>query len=85
VKFLKPVGVCIRSHKEEYFLNPKESGMTRTSRAKWTCRSPTVTVFFSSTSLRGAHEYSRFWTIGSGADRALGALYALYEKKLEAK
>ncbi len=30
--------------------------------------------------MRDANEFERFWAVGSGADYALGAMYALYDK-----
>jgi len=36
-------------------------------------------------SYREVHEYKTFWAIGSGRQLAMGAMHALYEKKVSAK
>ncbi len=66
--------------KEQYFLNPKddEEDPYESSRIDGLLVNPHG--IFGVYALREVFEYSRFWAIGSGADFALGAMHALYER-----
>lgn len=65
--------------KEEYFLNSKEEDEDayETSRIDALLINPQG--LFGIYSLREVDQYSRFWAVGSGAEYALGAMYAVYD------
>lgn len=69
--------------KDQYFLNPKEGGEGEqdpyeSSRIDAVLANPQG--IFGVYALREVYEYSRFWAIGSGAEYALGAMYAVYDQ-----
>ncbi len=69
--------------KEQYFLNPKEGGEGEqdpyeSSRIDAVLANPQG--IFGVYALREVYEYDRFWAIGSGAEYALGAMYAVYDQ-----
>jgi ATP-dependent protease HslVU (ClpYQ) peptidase subunit len=68
--------------KEQYFLNPKDSedetAPYESSRIDALIAHPAG--IFGVYALREVYEYRRFWAIGSGAEYALGAMYALYDE-----
>ena len=66
--------------KEEYFLNSKdeEEDAYETSRIDALLMNPAG--IFGIYSLREVDQYTRFWAVGSGAEYALGAMHAVYEK-----
>lgn len=76
--FLKLHGVL----KEKYFLNV--GGKNENDDPYETSHIDAVIAnrhgIFAVYGLRDTNEFERFWAIGSGADFALGAMYALYER-----
>lgn len=75
--------------KEHYFLNPKDgddgddSDPYESSRIDALIANPQG--IFGVYALREVYEYERFWAIGSGAEYALGAMYASYEGEGDAE
>jgi len=73
--------------KEEYFLNPKdeenENDPYESSRIDALVANPHG--IFGVYALREVYEYDRFWAIGSGAEYALGAMYAAYDAAASAE
>lgn len=73
--------------KDHYFLNPKESeddhAAYESSRIDALVAHPGG--IFGVYALREVYEYRRFWAIGSGAEYALGAMYAIYEDSDDAE
>lgn len=69
--------------KEHYFLNPKEGGEDD-ERPYESSQIDALIVnphgVFGAFSMREVFEYSRFWAIGSGAEFALGAMFAVYDR-----
>ncbi|HYE96273.1 MAG TPA: hypothetical protein VD962_08695 [Rubricoccaceae bacterium] len=65
--------------KEEYYLKPdaEEGDPYESSQVTLLVASPHG--LFGVYDLREVHEYSRFWAMGSGADFALGAMFAVYD------
>ena len=67
--------------KERYFLNPRDEDSDKdpyeSSRIDALIANPHG--IFGIYALREVYEYSRFWAVGSGADFALGAMYAAYD------
>lgn len=67
--------------KDHYFLNPKEEESDKdpyeSSRIDALVANPGG--IFGVYALREVYEYRRFWAAGSGADYALGAMYAAWE------
>lgn len=67
--------------KEHYFLNPKEEESDKdpyeSSRIDALVANPWG--IFGVYALREVYEYRRFWAAGSGADYALGAMYAAWD------
>ena len=80
---------CLRSlHprlKSEYFLNPKEDEKDPYESSQMDLLIANRHGIFGVMSLREVFEYSRFWAIGSGADFALGAMHAVYDRDLTAR
>lgn len=66
--------------KEEYFLNPKEDEDDAYESTQIDALIINRSGIFGVFSLREVFEYTRFWAIGAGADFALGAMYALYDR-----
>jgi len=72
--------------KEEYFLLP-DSGQDgdpyESTQVSLLIASPTG--IFGVYDMREVHEYTRFWSMGSGASFALGAMHAAYEGDTDAE
>jgi ATP-dependent protease HslVU (ClpYQ) peptidase subunit len=66
--------------KERYFLNPKdeEDDPFESSHVEALIVNPNG--IFGAYALRDVLEYQRFWAVGSGADFAIGAMYAVYDQ-----
>ncbi len=66
--------------KEEYFLNSKDEDQDdyETSRIDGLLMTPRG--IFGIYSMREVDEYTRYWAVGSGADYALGAMHAVYDR-----
>jgi ATP-dependent protease HslVU (ClpYQ) peptidase subunit len=71
--------------KDEYYVNPKEGDKDPYESSQMDLLIANRHGVFGLMSLREAYEYSRFWAIGSGADYALGAMYAAYDLDLTAQ
>ena len=67
--------------KDEHFLNPKEEDDDPYESSQMTCMIANPTGIFAVYSMREVFEFDRFWSIGSGRDFALGAMYAIYERE----
>jgi len=65
--------------KEQYFLNPKDSDDDPYESTQIDAVIANKHGIFGVYSLRDVNEFSQFWAVGSGADYALGAMYAVYE------
>lgn len=66
--------------KDDYFMNPKDQETD-----PWENTQPVALVaspagIFGVYPFRDVHEFSRFWSMGSGRELALGALGALYDR-----
>jgi len=66
--------------KDEHFLNPKEEEDDPYESSQMTCMIANPWGIFAVYSMREVFEFDRFWSIGSGRDFALGAMYVLYDK-----
>ncbi len=69
--------------KEKYFLVPSSKGQDDDDPYETSHIDAVIANehgIFAVYSLRDSNEFNRFWAIGSGADYALGAMHALYEK-----
>jgi len=71
--------------KEEYFLNPKEDEEDAYESSRMDVLIVNASGIFGVYSLREVFEYSRFWALGSGAEFALGAMFALYDRSDDAE
>ncbi|RMG50919.1 MAG: MFS transporter [Gammaproteobacteria bacterium] len=71
--------------KEEYFLNPKEDEDDAYESTRMDALIANPDGIFGLFSLREVFEYQRFWAVGSGADYALGAMHALWERENDAE
>lgn len=71
--------------KDEAFLNPKEEDDDPYESSQLTALVVNPTGIFGVYSMREVFEFDRFWSIGSGRDFALGAMYAIYDTKKTAK
>ncbi len=71
--------------KDEAFLNPKEEDDDPYESSQLTALVVNPTGIFGVYSMREVFEFDRFWSIGSGRDFALGAMYAVYDTKKSAK
>jgi len=70
--------------KEKYFLNPKDEDDDPYESSRMDALIVNRRGVFAVYSMREVFEYSRFWAIGSGAEFALGAMHALYDRLDEA-
>ncbi|MCG6869558.1 MAG: MFS transporter [Gammaproteobacteria bacterium] len=70
--------------KEKYFLNPKDEDDDPYESSRMDALIVNPHGVFAFYSMREVFEYSRFWAIGSGAEFALGAMHALYDRLDEA-
>jgi ATP-dependent protease HslVU (ClpYQ) peptidase subunit len=66
--------------KDEAFLNPKEEEDDPYESSQMTCMIANPSGIYAVYSMREVFEFDRFWSIGSGRDFALGAMYAIYER-----
>ena len=64
--------------KDEAFLNPKEEDDDPYESSQMTVMIANPTGIFAVYSMREVFEFDRFWSIGSGRDFALGAMYSVY-------
>ncbi|MEM9602253.1 MAG: MFS transporter [Pseudomonadota bacterium] len=69
-----------KSLKEDYFLNPSESEEDPYESIRFDAVLVNAHGIFGVYSLREVYQYQRFWAIGAGADYALGAMHALYDR-----
>ena len=74
-----------RRLKEEYFLNPSEESDDPFESSRFHCLVVNASGIYGVYALRTVHEYGRFFAFGSGAEYALGALHALYEREASAR
>ena len=70
--------------KEHYFLNPKDDDEDPYESTRIDCVLVNPNGIFAVYGLREVYEYTRFWSIGAGADYALGAMHATYDSDLDA-
>ena len=66
--------------KEEYFLNSKDEDEDAYETTRIDALLMNPAGIFGIYSLREVDHYTRFWAIGSGADFALGAMHAVYDR-----
>lgn len=66
--------------KEEFFLNPKEEEEDAYESSRIDALIVNPHGVFGIFSLREVFAYRKFWAIGSGAEFALGAMHALYDR-----
>lgn len=66
--------------KESFFLNPKDEEDDAYESSHIDALIVNAAGIFGVFSLREVFEYARFWAIGSGAEFALGAMHALYDR-----
>ena len=71
--------------KEEAFLNPKEEDDDPYESSQLTALVANSTGIFGVYSMREVFEFDKFWSIGSGRDFALGAMYAIYKGRKTAE
>lgn len=66
--------------KEEHFLNPKEEEDDPYESSQLTSLIANRAGIFGVYSMREVFEFDRFWSIGSGREFALGAMFSQYDK-----
>ena len=66
--------------KQEYYLNPKDDDEDAYESTRIDALILNKHGIFGVYSLREVFEYKKFWAIGAGAEIALGALYAMYDR-----
>ena len=71
--------------KEEAFLNPKEEEDDPYESSQLTALVVNATGIYGVYSMREVFEFDKFWSIGSGRDFALGAMYATYKGRRSAE
>ncbi len=71
--------------KERYFLIPKDQDDDPYESSHIDALIVNPSGVFGVFALREVFEYARFWAIGSGADFALGAMYAAYDRLDDAR
>ena len=71
--------------KEHYFLNPKDDDEDPYESTRIDCVIANPSGIYAVYGLREVYQYQRFWSIGSGADYALGAMHVLYDSDQSAK
>lgn len=71
--------------KEKYFLNSKDEDDDPYESTQLDALIANPFGIFGIHSLREVTEYKKFWAIGSGAEYALGAMFAVYDKSLSAE
>ena len=67
--------------KEQHFLNPKEEEDDPYESTQVTALVANENGIFGVYSMREVFEYSRYWSVGSGREFALGAMHAEYPKR----
>ncbi len=71
--------------KQKYFLNAKDEDDDPYESTQIDALIANPFGIFGVHSLREVTEYNRFWAIGSGAEYALGAMFAVYDKAASAE
>ena len=71
--------------KDEAFLNPKEEEDDPYESSQLTALVANPTGIFGVYSMREVFEFDKFWSIGSGRDFALGAMYAVWKNRKSAE
>ncbi len=71
--------------KEDYFLNPKEDERDPFDSMQMEILIASPSGIFGAYPLRSVQEYTRFYAFGSGAELALGAMYAVWETAADAQ
>jgi ATP-dependent HslUV protease subunit HslV len=71
--------------KEKYFLNTKDEDDDPYESTQIDALIANPAGIFGIHSLREVTEYKKFWAIGSGAEYALGAMFAVYENAASAR
>ena len=71
--------------KEEAFLNPKEEEDDPYESSQLTALVVNASGIFGVYSMREVFEFDKFWSIGSGRDFALGAMFAVYKGRKSAE
>ena len=71
--------------KQKYFLNSKDEDDDPYESSQIDALIANPFGIFGIHSLREVTEYNKFWAIGSGAEYALGAMFALYDKAVSAE
>ncbi|VAW55101.1 hypothetical protein MNBD_GAMMA06-151 [hydrothermal vent metagenome] len=71
--------------KEKYFLNAKDEDDDPYESTQIDALIANPFGIFGIHSLREVTEYNKFWAIGSGAEYALGAMFAVYDKATSAE
>lgn len=71
--------------KEEAYLNPKEEDNDPYESSQMTMLVANASGIYGVYSMREVFEFDRFWSIGSGRDFALGAMFAAYDGKRTAR
>jgi len=71
--------------KEKYFLNAKDEDDDPYESTQIDALIANPFGIFGIHSLREVTEYNKFWAIGSGAEYALGAMFAVYDKAASAE
>lgn len=71
--------------KDEAFLNPKEEEDDPYESSQLTALVVNSSGIFGVYSMREVFEFDMFWSIGSGRDFALGAMYAVYKSRKSAE
>src|ERR1700748_3480583 len=66
--------------KDEAFLNPKEEEDDPYESSQMTCMIANPSGIYAVYSMLEVFEFDLFWSIGSGRDFALGAMFAIYER-----
>lgn len=66
--------------KDDYFLNPEESDEDPYESSRFDGVLVNKSGIYGIYSMREVYEYKRFWAAGSGAEIALGAMHALYDR-----
>ena len=71
--------------KDEAFLNPKEEEDDPYESSQLTALVANPSGIFGVYSMREVFEFDKFWSIGSGRDFALGAMYAVFKGRKSAE
>ncbi len=71
--------------KDEYFLNSKDHDEDAYESSRVDALLMTNNGIYGIYSLREVDEYTRFWAVGSGAEYALGAMHAVYDRLDDAR